>query len=143
MVASNNSYFWQHRAPNWTYLPVFVCCNISDGNLWSLLAPLWREIDKCAHWLFCKKFNAEQLLFEAFSHIMRVWQHCVPNWIYFPGFVHYIFQICQSFDPPSSTMEGDRQVHPLTFLYKIQCWTTFIWSASSYNAITLSYIIFT
>ncbi len=28
-----------------------------------------REIDKCAHSLFCTEFNAEQLLFEVFPHI--------------------------------------------------------------------------
>ncbi len=35
-------------------------------NLLSLLAALLREIDMCVHWLFCTKFNFEQLLFEQF-----------------------------------------------------------------------------
>ncbi len=39
-------------------------------NLWSPLAPLLEEIDMCVHYLFCRKFNAQQLLFEAFSDII-------------------------------------------------------------------------
>ncbi len=36
------------------------------------LTPLLGETDKCAHWLFCKKFNAQQLLYEAFFNIMCI-----------------------------------------------------------------------
>ncbi len=43
-----------------------------DGNFWSSLAPLLEEIDICAHWLFCLQFNDQQLLFEAFLDIMRI-----------------------------------------------------------------------
>ncbi len=32
---------------------------------------LW-EIDICDHWVFCGKFNPEQLLFEAFFDIIRI-----------------------------------------------------------------------
>ncbi len=38
-------------------------------NFWSPLAPLLGTIDMCAHWLYCTKFNAQQLLFEAFFNI--------------------------------------------------------------------------
>ncbi len=41
-------------------------------NLSSHVAPLLREIDMGAHWLFCTKFNAQQLLFEAFLDIMHI-----------------------------------------------------------------------
>ncbi len=68
---SYNAYFWQHWARNWIYFLIFVHY-FKDVNLSSPQAPLRREIDKCTHWLFCKKFNAEQLLFEAFPHIMRL-----------------------------------------------------------------------
>ncbi len=36
--------------------------------------------------------------------------------------------------PLSSILEGDRRVCPMTFLYEIQCSTSFIWSIFGYNA---------
>ncbi len=45
-----------------------------------------------------------------------------------------IFETYQSLEPPSSNLEGDRHVHPQTFLRRIQCSTTFIWSIFWYNA---------
>ncbi len=39
-------------------------------NLWSPFAPLLREVDMCARWLFCMKFNAQQFLFKAIFNII-------------------------------------------------------------------------
>ncbi len=36
------------------------------------IAPLLGETDVCDQWLFCTKFNAQQLLFETFIDIMRI-----------------------------------------------------------------------
>ncbi len=50
----------------------------SNKSCWELnsvqspAAPPWREIDVCAHWLFCTEFNAQQLLFESFLDIMHI-----------------------------------------------------------------------
>ncbi len=41
-------------------------------HLSSSLAPLREEIDICSRGLFCPKFDAEKLLFEAFLGIMRI-----------------------------------------------------------------------
>ncbi len=49
-----------------------------DGNLSRSLAPLRREIDACARELFCKKFNFEQLLFQAFFDVMRIFGGIEP-----------------------------------------------------------------
>ncbi len=66
----HNVYFWQHLALKWIYFAVFVHEN---GNLWRLLVSLLGEIDICAHWLFCLKFNFEQLLlFKEIFDIMHI-----------------------------------------------------------------------
>ncbi len=57
-----------------------------------------------------------------------------PRWIYFAVFVHYNVSVMAIFGPPSSTPAGDRHMRLLTFLYGIQCSTTFIWSIVGYNA---------
>ncbi len=44
----------------------------------SPIAPLWGEIEVCAHWLFCMEFNAQQLLFEAFLDIMHIFDSVEP-----------------------------------------------------------------
>ncbi len=43
-----------------------------------------------------------------------------------PFLKNIIFQPHQSFESPSSTLEGDRQMRSWTYLYKIQFQTTFI-----------------
>ncbi len=52
--------------------PVSTFLYFKDGNLSSPLAALGKEIDICAHRLFWTKFNAEQLLLEAFLDVMRI-----------------------------------------------------------------------
>ncbi len=50
-------------------------CTLKDfkhTDLWRPLAQLVGEIDICARGLFCAKFNFEQLLFEAFFDVMRI-----------------------------------------------------------------------
>ncbi len=37
-----------------------------------LLAPLWRKVDMCVHGLCWTEFNVQQLLWETFSLIMRI-----------------------------------------------------------------------
>ncbi len=43
------------------------------------------------------------------------------------------FKRCQSLELSSSTLGEERQMHPLTFLFRIQCSTTLIWSIFGYN----------
>ncbi len=62
------------------------------------------------------KFNAEQLLFELFSHIVRIFGSIEPQTeSSFPFLYIIIFQrIMQSFEPPSSTLrEVDMCAHSL------------------------------
>ncbi len=47
-------------------------------HLSSPLAQLWREIQLCPRRLFCPKFDAEKLLFEAFLGIMRIFDSVQP-----------------------------------------------------------------
>ncbi len=66
-------------------------------NLWSPLAQHLGEIDICTHWLFCTKFNAQKLLFEAFSDIMRIFSRIEPQTEYtFPFQYSIIFETYQS-----------------------------------------------
>ncbi len=63
-----------------------------------------------------------QCLFEAFSHIMRIFGHVQPqSESTFPFLYIIIFQRWESFEPPSSTLWGDRHMRSWTFLYEIQC----------------------
>ncbi len=62
---------------------------LKDGNLQSHQAPLPREMDISAHWLFCMEFNAQQFLFETNKYNACFWQSRILKWIYFPIFVHY------------------------------------------------------
>ncbi len=52
----------------------------------------------------------------------------------FPFQYDILFETHQSLEPPGSTPEGDRHVHPLTFLCGIHFSTTFPWSIFGYNA---------
>ncbi len=73
------------------------------------------------------EFNAEQLLFEAFSHIMHIFRSIEPQTeSTFPFLYIKIFQTWESFEPPSSILGGDGHMPLWTFLYEIQCRTTFI-----------------
>ncbi len=57
-----------------------------------------------------------------------------PNWIHFSISVQCNILHISIFKAPSSTPEGDRHVCLLTFVYGIQCSTTFIVSVFSYNS---------
>ncbi len=48
------------------------------GNLWSPIA-LLREVDMCTHWVFCRKFNIQQILFEAFFDIINIFGSAEPE----------------------------------------------------------------
>ncbi len=50
----------------------------------------------------------------------------------FPFQYNIIFETYQSLEPPSSTLEGERHVRSLTFLYRIQ-FSTFSWCIFWYN----------
>ncbi len=76
---------------------------------------------------FQTEFNAQQLLFEAFSHILRIFGRAEPlSKSTFPFLYIIIFQRWQSLESPSSTPGEHRHMRPSTFLYRIQCSTTFI-----------------
>ncbi len=62
------------------------------------------------------------------------WQWWALKWICFPISIHYNISKTGIFGAPSSTPVGDKHMLPLTFLYEIESWTTFIWSFFSYNA---------
>ncbi len=75
----------------------------------------------------CTKFNVQQLLFEAFSHILRIFGSIEPLTEFtLPFQNNIIFETYQSLEPSRSTLEEGRHVRPLLFLYRIQCSTTFI-----------------
>ncbi len=64
-----NAYFWQHPVPKWIYFPIFEHYNTSKGgNLRSPLAPLWREIEIRAHWLFCMQFKENWSIIFIINH---------------------------------------------------------------------------
>ncbi len=90
---------------------------------------VWKMKDKllvCAYGLFCTKFNPKLPLVEQFFKIIG---NLGPgNESTFPFQYNIIFETCQSFEPPSSTLGQDRQECPLTFLYKIFLSKTFIWT---------------
>ncbi len=65
----------------------------------------------------CAEFNAQQLLFEAFSHIMRIFGSIEPQTeSTFPFQYNIIFKTYQSLESLSSTLDGGRHTRPLTFL---------------------------
>ncbi len=70
-----------HPLQDWTLpkLPI-VTKNGLNGDLWKPLAPLLVVIEICVHWLFCKKFNSEPLLFEAF--LVIIGNLCSTLWIF-------------------------------------------------------------
>ncbi len=81
------------------------------------------------------EFNAQQLLFEPFLDIMHIFSNIEPSSeSTFPFFYIIIFQTCQSLEGPRCNLKESRHMHPLTFLYGIQCSTTFIWSIFGYKA---------
>ncbi len=52
---------------------------------------------------------------------------------------HYSISKITIFGTPSSTPVGDRHMRPLTFLYEIESWTTFIWNLFWYNVYVWQY----
>ncbi len=87
----------------------------------------------------CTEFNAQQLLFEAFFHIMRIFGSVeTQTESTFPLQYNIIFETYQSLEVLSSTLEEGRHVHPLTFLYRNQRSTIFIGTIFGYNAIFCS-----
>ncbi len=63
-------------------------------HLLSPLAPLQGEIDICPRKLFCPKFDAEKLLFEAFFGIMHIFGSIQPkNGCIFPLLYNFIFKL--------------------------------------------------
>ncbi len=114
-------------------------------NLSSFLASLWGQTDTCDQGLFCTKFNSKQHLYESFFDAMCIFGSVEPQSEFtFPFIYIVIFQRWVYFEPPSSTLRGDRHMHSLTFLYEIQLRTTFIrsffwcnayfWQCSAVNA---------
>ncbi len=69
---------------------------------------------------FCMKSNAQQLSFEAFSHIVLIFGSVeLQTESTFPFLCSIIFQRWQSLESPSPTCGEDRRMRPLTFLYAI------------------------
>ncbi len=80
------------------------------------------------------EFIAQQLLFEALLDIMSIFGSVeLLSESTLPFLYIIIFQIWESLEPRSSTLGGDRHMRFLTFLYGIQCSTTFIWTIFGYN----------
>ncbi len=75
----------------------------------------------------CTEFNVQQLLFEAFSHTMRIFGSIGPQTeSTFPFQYNRIFETYLSLEPFSSTLEGGRYVRLLNFVSNSTCSTTFI-----------------
>ncbi len=91
-------------------------------NIWIFGGPSSRGggvIHMCAHWLFCKKFNGHQLLFEWFFEIMRIFGSIPPeSESTFPFQYNIIFETYQFLEPRNSSPRGDRHVRPLTYIQK-------------------------
>ncbi len=66
--------------------------------------------------------------------ILRIFDSIKPQIESTFPFLYIILKMAIFGALPNSTPEGDRHVHPLTFLCRIQCWTVSIWSVFSYNA---------
>ncbi len=63
-------------------------------NLSRPVAPLSGEIDICLRGLFCPKFNAKKVLFEAFIEILRIFGSIQPeSECIFPFLYNLIFQL--------------------------------------------------
>ncbi len=73
-----------------------------------------------AQQLFCKKFNAQQLLSEEFFDIIAIFGSIEPlSESTFSFHYNIIFKTYQSLEATSCTFGEDRHMHPLTFLYEI------------------------
>ncbi len=106
------------------YNLIFKPCHLS-----SPLTPLWGKIDIYPHGLFCPKFDSENFLFEDFfQNIAYFRQRSDQKWMYFSISIQFNIYPVSSFEAPSSTLRKDRHMTSRTFLSKIQCWKTFIWS---------------
>ncbi len=68
------------------------------------------------------ELNAQQLLFEGFSHIIRIFGSIEPQTeSTFPFQYNIIFESHQSLEPLSSTLEAGRHVRPLTYESVLTC----------------------
>ncbi len=67
-----------------TMFEILLC----TGIVMSPLVPLLGEMGMCAYWLFCMKFNSQQLLFAQFFDI-KFHRRSTGKWIYFPISVQY------------------------------------------------------
>ncbi len=74
-----NSYFLQHLALKRSYFPISVHYNISKMANFKSPSSTPRGDRTCAHRIFCIKFNFEQLLFEAFFDIIRIFCGILPK----------------------------------------------------------------
>ncbi len=93
---------------------IIVYKNGKVDSVWDSTLPKIRIASKKALNNSCLKLNSEQKRCDAYF-----WQCRAPNWIYVPVFVYIIiFQIRESFKPPSSTLEGDRHMRSRIFCTK-------------------------
>ncbi len=84
---------------------------------------------------FWRKFNSEQLSFQAFFHMMRIFgstEHLTECIL--PLLNNIIFQSYRYFELPGSTPREDRHMRSQTFLDKIEFQTTFILSFFPFDA---------
>ncbi len=73
-----NLYFLQRSVLKWIYFPNRYIVIFRTSQHLELLAPLLGDIDICAHRVFHRKFNTQQLLFEAFLGIKRIFCNVQP-----------------------------------------------------------------
>ncbi len=64
---------------NTQQLLVFVHYNISKMEIFPVPSSTLGEIDMCPHGLFCMDFNVEQLLFQYFFDVMRIFGSIEPQ----------------------------------------------------------------
>ncbi len=108
-----NAYFWQCSALKWIYFPVSIQYNIWNISIFRGPIPLLHgKIHICTYWLFYTKFNAQQLLYEAFFDIMRIFGSNQSESESFLFQYMIIFQLSNL----APLLGGDRHMRPLTFL---------------------------
>ncbi len=106
-------------------------CLVLHNNIlivWITKNPFFRHLRFLISKFWCQCYWLSR------ARLMRIFG-CVESWSTTMSFSYIIiFQKLQYLVPPSSPVEGDRHMHPLTFLYKIKCLTIFTWSNFSHNA---------
>ncbi len=100
-----------------------------DGSLRSPLLPLLGELDIRVHWVFCRKFNSEQFLCEAFLCIIGIFGS-IQYFIWSKGLIN-IFEII--FPSNYYCYEVNKRAIRCNFLWGTICTKLFFWYLASFS----------